>query len=441
MLAESGPRSKLPPFTRSAGTLLTPREWAEGALAPGLYHSACWRRTSLGASFGTLMPRAALITGITGQDGAYLAELLLGQGLHGPRHQAPDVAVQHRPHRSSVRGSARPRPALRAALRRSHRFVEPRPRDAAGAARRGLQPRRAEPRRGVVRGAGVHGQFRRDGHAAPAGGDPHPRASPARRASTRRRPRRCSGSSRKRRRRRPRRSIRARPTAWPSSTATGSPSTTARPTGSTPATASCSITNRRFAARPSSRARSPARSRASCWASQDCLYLGNLDARRDWGHARDYVRAMWLMLQQPTPEDFVIATGEQHSVRDFVTAAAAELGIGLAWEGKDADEVGRVASVAPGGSTGARNGPDRRPHRPPLLPPGRSGHAAGRCDQGAGRSSAGRRKCSFADLVAEMVREDLRAARARRARQAARPHGAQAQRWLRDRLRRHRFAR
>src|SRR5512141_115373 len=79
---------------------------------------------------------------------------------------------------------------------------------------------------------------------------------------------------------------------------------------------------------------------------QDCLYLGNLDARRDWGHARDYVRAMWLMLQQPAPEDFVIATGEHHSVRGFVTAAAAELGIALSWEGMDADEVGRVATIA-----------------------------------------------------------------------------------------------
>ena len=57
---------------------------------------------------------------------------------------------------------------------------------------------------------------------------------------------------------------------------------------------------------------------------EDCLYLGNLDARRDWGHAKDYVRAMWLMLQQPAPEDFVIATGEQHSVREFVTTAARE---------------------------------------------------------------------------------------------------------------------
>src|SRR4029453_14594567 len=57
---------------------------------------------------------------------------------------------------------------------------------------------------------------------------------------------------------------------------------------------------------------------------EDCLYLGNLDARRDWGHAKDYVRAMWLMLQQPAPDDYVIASGEQHSVRDFVDAAARE---------------------------------------------------------------------------------------------------------------------
>src|SRR5690348_15882793 len=62
---------------------------------------------------------------------------------------------------------------------------------------------------------------------------------------------------------------------------------------------------------------------------QDCLYLGNLDARRDWGHARDYVEAQWLMLQQPQAEDFVIATGEQHSVREFVGCAARELGMTL----------------------------------------------------------------------------------------------------------------
>jgi GDPmannose 4,6-dehydratase len=79
---------------------------------------------------------------------------------------------------------------------------------------------------------------------------------------------------------------------------------------------------------------------------QDTVYLGNLDALRDWGHARDYVVAQWLMLQQDEPEDFVIATGEQHSVREFVVAAASRLGIEIEFRGVGVDEVGVVASVA-----------------------------------------------------------------------------------------------
>ena len=78
---------------------------------------------------------------------------------------------------------------------------------------------------------------------------------------------------------------------------------------------------------------------------QDCLYLGNLGALRDWGHARDYVQMQWLMLQQAQAEDFVIATGMQHSVREFVQRAAAELGIELRFEGDGAQEVAVVASV------------------------------------------------------------------------------------------------
>ena len=78
---------------------------------------------------------------------------------------------------------------------------------------------------------------------------------------------------------------------------------------------------------------------------QDCLYLGNLGALRDWGHARDYVEMQWLMLQQQTPEDFVIATGEQQSVRQFALCAARELGIDLAFEGEGEQEIGRVAAV------------------------------------------------------------------------------------------------
>lgn len=73
---------------------------------------------------------------------------------------------------------------------------------------------------------------------------------------------------------------------------------------------------------------------------QDCLYLGNLNAKRDWGHAKDFIEAQWLMLQQPEPEDFVIATGEQHSVREFVECAAAELGMELHWRGHGCDEKG-----------------------------------------------------------------------------------------------------
>jgi GDPmannose 4,6-dehydratase len=73
---------------------------------------------------------------------------------------------------------------------------------------------------------------------------------------------------------------------------------------------------------------------------ESCLYLGNLDSLRDWGHARDYVRAQWLILQQPEPEDFVIATGEQHSVREFVTLAGAKLGMSVEWRGNGLEEQG-----------------------------------------------------------------------------------------------------
>ena len=78
---------------------------------------------------------------------------------------------------------------------------------------------------------------------------------------------------------------------------------------------------------------------------QPCLYLGNLSAKRDWGHAKDYVEMQWRMLQQDKPEDFVIATGVQHSVREFVDASAKELGMELAWEGEGVSETGRVTRV------------------------------------------------------------------------------------------------
>jgi GDPmannose 4,6-dehydratase len=73
---------------------------------------------------------------------------------------------------------------------------------------------------------------------------------------------------------------------------------------------------------------------------QECLYLGNLNAKRDWGHAKDYVKAMWLMLQQDTPDDFVIATGEQYSVKEFVEKCAPFFGLKIRWEGEGLNEVG-----------------------------------------------------------------------------------------------------
>ncbi len=79
---------------------------------------------------------------------------------------------------------------------------------------------------------------------------------------------------------------------------------------------------------------------------QKHLYLGNLDSKRDWGHAKDYVKAMWMMLQQKTPDDFVIATGESYSVREFVERAFEEIGVTIRWEGKGIDEVGVVESIS-----------------------------------------------------------------------------------------------
>ena len=130
----------------------------------------------------------------------------------------------------------------------------------------------------------------------------------------------------------------------------------------------------------------------------ECLYLGNLDALRDWGHARDFVVAQWLMLQQDKPEDFVIATGEQHSVRDFVEAAAAELDMRVRWRGSGVRERGYDAA---GRCIVAI---DPRYFRPTEV------------DSLLGDASKARRRLGwrprikFRELVAEMVREDLKLA-------------------------------
>ena len=143
---------------------------------------------------------------------------------------------------------------------------------------------------------------------------------------------------------------------------------------------------------------------------QDCLYLGNMDAKRDWGHARDYVEMQWLMLQQETPDDFVIATGKQYSVRDFVNAAANEHGITLRWEGTGLDETGIVDSVrSTSKSTLAK---DRVIVRvdPAYFRPTEVESLLG--NPGKAKEKLGwTPTTSFADMVAEMARTDLEEAR------------------------------
>jgi len=131
---------------------------------------------------------------------------------------------------------------------------------------------------------------------------------------------------------------------------------------------------------------------------QDCLYLGNLDARRDWGHAKDFVEAQWLMLQQREPEDFVIATGEQHSVRDFVDAVGAELGMNIVWRGEGLNEKG----YDPSGKCIVAVDP--RYFRPTEVE-----SLLG--DASKAKAKLGwRPRVSFKTLVGEMVAEDLKSA-------------------------------
>lgn len=141
---------------------------------------------------------------------------------------------------------------------------------------------------------------------------------------------------------------------------------------------------------------------------QDCLYLGNMSAKRDWGHARDYVEMQWLMLQQEQPEDFVIATGFQYSVRDFVNAAADELGMSVRWQGDGLDETCTVLDAGP--HTGAKPGQvivrvDPRYFRPTevetLLGDASKAHA----------KLGWRPATTFPQLVKEMVQADLDANR------------------------------
>ena len=129
---------------------------------------------------------------------------------------------------------------------------------------------------------------------------------------------------------------------------------------------------------------------------QETLHLGNLDSLRDWGHARDYVRAQWLMLQQETAEDFVIATGKQFSVRDFVVAAASHLNMDIQWSGKGVDEVGIDAKS---GRTLVRVDP--RYFRPTEVE-----SLLGDATK-ASKKLGWKPEVSFEDLVTEMVESDL----------------------------------
>ena len=130
---------------------------------------------------------------------------------------------------------------------------------------------------------------------------------------------------------------------------------------------------------------------------QDCLYLGNLDGKRDWGHARDYVELMWLMLQQKEPKDYVIATGIQNSVRDFVNLAGREVGFDIRWEGEGVDEKGYDRNTGR-----CIVAVDPRYYRPTEV------------DALLGDASLAREalgwtpKTSFEEMVAEMVAQDLK---------------------------------
>jgi GDPmannose 4,6-dehydratase len=139
---------------------------------------------------------------------------------------------------------------------------------------------------------------------------------------------------------------------------------------------------------------------------QDCLYLGNLDAKRDWGHARDYIEMQWLMLQQDVADDFVIATGEQYSVRQFIDFAAKEIGLRLRWEGAGMSEVGIIDSVTDLHSSLAAPGKcivrvDERYFRPTEVET-----LLG--DASKARDKLGwEPKITFQELVSEMMREDF----------------------------------
>jgi GDPmannose 4,6-dehydratase len=147
---------------------------------------------------------------------------------------------------------------------------------------------------------------------------------------------------------------------------------------------------------------------------QNCLYMGNLDSRRDWGHARDYVEGMWLMLQQDKPDDYVLATGESHSVREFIEFAFAETGVTIEWKGSGASEIGVCRKT---GQNLVRVDPRYfRPTEVHML----------LGDATKARQKLGwKPRVCFQDLVREMVASDLRLLSANTPRGTAEPRAAE----------------
>lgn len=143
---------------------------------------------------------------------------------------------------------------------------------------------------------------------------------------------------------------------------------------------------------------------------QETVHLGNLDALRDWGHAKDYVEAQWMMLQQDVPEDFVIASGVQHSVRDFINAAAKELNMKLRWEGAGLDEQAHwINNDSTGKNTTNSTTPPIVKVDPRYFRPAEVATLLG--DPSKAKTKLGwTPKITFEELVAEMVREDLKSA-------------------------------
>ena len=137
---------------------------------------------------------------------------------------------------------------------------------------------------------------------------------------------------------------------------------------------------------------------------QEVVHLGNIDSKRDWGHAQDFIEAQWLILQQDEPDDYVIATGEQYSVRDFIENSVEHLGIKLAWEGTGLDEVGRVAETA--NSEGPQTGDVIIRIDPRYFRPTEVESLLGDASK-AKKQLGWEPKISFSQLVEEMIKQDL----------------------------------